>query len=69
MKSGQKNEKLFDFVFVACGAIGTPHLLKKSGLGGRVSRAKSKVTYFNKSHTRFKEKVNGPGAGIPVHQE
>ena len=34
--SGQKNEKLFDFVFVACGAIGTPHLLKKSGLGGRL---------------------------------
>ena len=66
--SGQKNEKLFDFVFVACGAIGTPHLLKKSGLGGRLVGQNLRLHTSIKATARFKEKVNGPGAGIPVHQ-
>ena len=44
-----------------------PHLLKKSGLGGRLVGQNLRLHTSIKATARFKEKVNG-SAGIPVHQ-
>jgi choline dehydrogenase-like flavoprotein len=63
----QESER-FDAVFICAGAIGTPWLLKKSSLGpsqvGRNLRLHSSM----KLTARFADIVNGPDAGIPVHQ-
>ncbi|MAD91462.1 MAG: oxidoreductase [Gammaproteobacteria bacterium] len=67
-KSKVKTEKIFDAVFVACGAVGTPHLLKKSKMGPKFVGRNLKLHTSIKATARFKEKVNGPGSGIPVHQ-
>ena len=60
--------KDFDAIFVSCGAIGTPHLLKKSKIGPKYTGNNLKLHTSIKATARFSDKVNGIGAGIPVHQ-
>jgi choline dehydrogenase-like flavoprotein len=62
------NTREFDAVFVSCGAIGTPYLLKKSKLGPKYVGQNLKLHTSIKAVARFNERVNGVGAGIPVHQ-
>ncbi len=64
----RKNIREFEAVFVSCGAIGTPHLLKKSRIGPKYVGQNLKLHTTVKATARFNEKVNGLGAGIPVHQ-
>ncbi|MEM9007075.1 MAG: GMC family oxidoreductase [Cyanobacteria bacterium P01_F01_bin.86] len=67
-KQSTKEQKSFDYVFLACGAISTPYLLQKSGFKnkhiGRSLRLHSTVKVI----ARFPEPVNGRNPGVPVHQ-
>ena len=56
-----------DKVFIACGAIQTPALLQRSGLGplaGRTLHMHPTVKVI----ARFPEAINAMGMGVPVHQ-
>jgi choline dehydrogenase-like flavoprotein len=56
-----------DVVFVACGAIQTPNLLRRSGVRQNVGGS----LYLHptvKVLARFDEEVNDRGMGVPVHQ-
>ena len=66
--SKEKFEKTFDAIFISCGTVGTPQLIKKSKIGPRFVGRNLKLHTSIKATARFDEKVNGPGAGIPVHQ-
>jgi choline dehydrogenase-like flavoprotein len=54
-------------VFVACGAIQTPALLRRSGISRNVGNTLHMHPTV-KVVARFKEEVNIPGMGVPVHQ-
>ncbi len=56
-----------DTVFIACGAIQTPALLQRSGLG-RHAGATLHMHPTVKVVARYAEEVNHPGMGVPVHQ-
>ncbi len=63
----QRLDVLACTVFLACGAVRTPALLQRSGLrlgaaAGLCLHPTVKVTAL------FDREVNGPGAGVPVHQ-
>lgn len=66
--STKKITKDFNAIFISCGAVGTPHLLKKSKLGPKHVGKNLKLHTSIKATARFPDKVNGIGAGIPVHQ-
>lgn len=56
-----------DKVFIACGAIQTPALLLRSGLGRHVGDSLH-LHPTAKVVARFSEDVNESGMGVPVHQ-
>ncbi len=57
-----------DTVFLACGAVQTPALLRRSGLGGRAAGRTLRMHPTLKIAARFPGPVNGLGMGVPVHQ-
>jgi choline dehydrogenase-like flavoprotein len=56
-----------DTVFVAAGAVQTPALLLRSGIGGNVGRS-LRLHPTVKVIAAFREAVNAAGMGVPVHQ-
>jgi len=54
-------------VFVSCGAIGTPLLLKRSGIRGSFGRGLQMHPTI-KVVAEFDEEVNSEAMGVPVHQ-
>ena len=54
-------------VFVSCGAIGTPLLLKRSGIRGSFGRGLQMHPTI-KVVAEFDEEVNSAAMGVPVHQ-
>jgi choline dehydrogenase-like flavoprotein len=54
-------------VFVSCGAIGTPLLLKRSGISGAFGRGLQMHPTI-KVVAEFDEEVNSEAMGVPVHQ-
>ena len=65
--SGRSLEITADTVFVACGAVQTPALLRRSGMTGQVGDTLRFHTMV-KAAARFPEQVNFPGLPDPVHQ-
>jgi choline dehydrogenase-like flavoprotein len=57
-----------DTVFVACGAIQTPALLRRNGLGGNATGRTLRMHPTIKIVARFPEVVNQLDMGVPVHQ-
>lgn len=55
-------------VFLACGAVQTPLLLRRSGLGGPATARTLRMHPTVKITARFPEAVNRLDLGVPVHQ-
>ena len=67
LKTGEIKEYFAEFVFVATGAINTPHLLSKSGFKRNIGNTLKLHPTF-KFIALFDEEVNGVGMGVHVHQ-
>ena len=67
--NGDKSGAAFDCekLFVSCGAIGTPLLLKRSGIQGSFGRG-LQMHPTVKVVAEFDEEVNSEAMGVPVHQ-
>jgi choline dehydrogenase-like flavoprotein len=68
--SGAGNRRLqidAEALFVACGAVQTPALLRRSGFGGPIGRTLGFHPTLKVVAT-FPEPVNRPGMGVGVHQ-
>ena len=55
-----------DNLFVSCGAIQTPALLSRSGIGRNVGSS-LRMHPSIKVVAKFEERLNFPGVGVPVH--
>jgi hypothetical protein len=67
VKSGIKDRIIVEFLFICCGAIQTPALLRRSGIRHNIGNS-LKVHLTIKVVARFNQKVNSVNVGIPVHQ-
>ncbi|MBI3861465.1 MAG: GMC family oxidoreductase [Planctomycetia bacterium] len=65
--SGRESRLNAETVFVACGAIHSPALLQRSGLGSNAGRSLH-VHPTVKLVAEFEEQVNGWNSGVGVHQ-
>ena len=63
----QRTEIEAETVFIACGAIQTPALLVRSGIGWNIGKT-LQMHPMVKVVAHFPEEVNFPGMGVPVHQ-
>lgn len=64
---GQRFELTCRFCFVCAGAVHTPQILQKSGLGKHIGE-RFLLHPTIKVTAQFKEEVNREGMGVPVHQ-
>ena len=67
VESGSPRRIEAEVVFVACGAIQTPALLRRSGFRQNIGSSLH-LHPTVKVVARFDEEVNLPGMGVPVHQ-
>jgi len=67
VKSGKKDKINAELLFICCGAIQTPALLRRSGIKYNIGNS-LKVHLTIKVVARFNEKVNSVDVGVPVHQ-
>jgi choline dehydrogenase-like flavoprotein len=67
--NGDKTGAVFDCekLFISCGAIGTPLLLKRSGIRGSFGQG-LQMHPTVKVVAEFDEEVNSEAMGVPVHQ-
>lgn len=63
----QRKQIRSEYLFLSAGAIDTPFLLLKSGLGSNVGNSLA-VHPTVKVMAKFPEPVNSPDVGVPVHQ-
>ena len=66
-ESGSNLEYSCENLFVSCGAIGTPTILRKSGIKGRIGQSLQMHPTI-KVVAEFDEEVNSESMGVPVHQ-
>jgi len=64
---GQRRAVCSEYLYLSAGAIDTPFLLMKSGLGDNVGDSLA-IHPTVKVMAKFPEPVNSAGVGVPVHQ-